>query len=252
MKEKLKQLYNNKILWIIFLCLIQIVFVSANLFYYSKTNYCCDIYITSPTDCEVTFVTPVGTTYIQNVKANVKFREYKRPLAEVHAPECAKLIFSSNNVHIIDVVIFTLKRLGLLWLGLTILCILPLSLYNKKWAILILQIPFVAIYAFLYFNTNYYCDFTIFSPQECVVQMTSPLGVTTNIHVPANENVYVEPNAIKDIEYPEYASVRFDSDTVSLVDVFDYYCRNRFFFLWVAFNSFLLLLTFLIHSWQPK
>ncbi len=250
-KEKYKRLYNSKILWIISLCLVQIAFVSANIFYYSRTNYCSDIYITSPTDCEVSFVTPIGTTYTQNVKANVEFHEYKRPLEEVHAPECATLFFSSNDVHIMDVFIFTLKRIGLLWFGLTTLCSLALSLYKKKWSILILQIPFVAIFAFLYFNTNYYCDFTIFSPQECIVHTTSPLGVSTFIHVPANEDLYIEPNAIKHIECPEYASVNFKSDKVSLVDVFDYYCRYGFFFLWVAFNLFFLLPS-LIRSWQPK
>lgn len=249
-KDKLKCIYNCKALWITAFCLVQIAFISANIFYYSRTNYCCDIYITSPTDCEVAFVTPIGTKYTQNVKANVTFHEYKRPLAEVRAPECATLRFSSDKINAVDVFVFTLIRLCVLWLVLTILCTLPLPLYKKKWLIFILQIPFVAIFIFIYFTTNYYCGLTIFSPQECAVQITSPLGSTTNINVPANEDIYIKPDAIKVIYYPEYVSVQFDSISASLADIFIYYCRQGFFFYWFTCNL-CFILSFLIHLWQP-
>lgn len=255
MKDKLKHIYNNKILWITAFCLVQIAFVSANIYYYSRTNYCCDIYITSPTDCEVSFVTPIGTTYTQNVEANVKFREYKRPLAEVHAPECATIKFSSNDANILYTFVFLSKRLGILYMALTILCLLPLLLSTNNrilWTLMfVMQIPFIGIFVFLYANTNYYCNITVFSSHECVVNTISPLGVNTEFYVSANEDLYIDSDAIKDIELPEYAIVRFDSDNVSLIDIFDYYCRQYFFFYWFGF-TFMLLLPFLIRSWQPK
>lgn len=255
MKEKLKRIYNCKWLWITAFCLVQIVFVSANIFYYSRTKYCCDIYITSTTDCEVSFVTPIGTTYTQNVKANVKFREYKRPLAEVHAPNCATVEFSSNDDSILYTLMFLSKRLGLLYIALTILLPMPLLINTSNkilWTLcFIAQVPFIAIFIFLYINTNCYCDITIFSPRECIVNTKSPIGVSTDIHVPANEYIYIEPDAIKAIEAPEYATVSFDSDTISVIDVFDYYCRQGFFFFGFAF-TFMLLLPLLIHYWHPK
>ena len=255
MKEKLKRIHNCKPLWITAFCLVQIAFVSANIFYYSRTNYCCDIYITSPTNCEVSFVTPIGTTYTQNVKANVTFREYKRPLAEVHAQECAIVKFSSNDNSILDTLTFLSKRLGLLYMILTILLTIPLLLNtNNKtlWALcLIVQVPFIAIFIFLYINTNCYCGITVFSSQECIVNTTSPMGIATKFYVHENEDIYIEPDAIKVIDTPEHAIVRFDSDTISVIDVFDYYCRQYFFFYWFGF-TFMLLLPFLIRSWQSK
>jgi hypothetical protein len=98
-KETPKRILNCKWLWITAFSLVQIAFVSANIYYYSRTKYCCDIYITSTTDCEVSFVTPIGTTYTQNVKANVEFHEYKRPLEEVHAPECATYVYAINHIY---------------------------------------------------------------------------------------------------------------------------------------------------------
>lgn len=254
-KDKLKCISNCKTLWIIAFCLVQIAFVLANIYYYSRTNYCCDIHITSPTDCEVSFVTPIGTTYTQNVKANVEFHEYKRPLEEVHAPECATIKFSSNDADILYTFVFLSKRLGVLYMVLTILLTMPLLLNpNNKilWTLcFIVQVPFIVIFIFLYINTNCYCGITIFSPRECIVNTTSPMGVSTDIHVPANEYIYIEPDAIKAIEAPEYATVSFDSDTISVIDVFDYYCRQGFFFFGFGF-TFMLLLPLLIHYWHPK
>lgn len=134
MKGNLKRIYNCKKLWIICLCLIQILFVTANIFYYFRTNYCCDIHITSPTDCDVSFVTPMGKTYIQNVKANITFIEYKRPLAKVLASKCATITYSSNRVSVLDIISFTMKkkRLFWLWLGLTYISVLLIIKSNKK------------------------------------------------------------------------------------------------------------------------
>ncbi len=98
-KETPKRILNCKWLWITAFSLVQIAFVSANIYYYSRTKYCCAIYLTSTTDCEVSFVTPIGTTYTQNVKANVEFHEYKRPLEEVHAPECATYVYAINHIY---------------------------------------------------------------------------------------------------------------------------------------------------------
>ena len=180
------------------------------------------------------------------------FREYKRPLAEIHAPECATIQFSSDEVSISDIFIFTMvvKRLYLLWGGLTCLCLILLSRKRIWMSLVIVQVPFIVIFVLLYINTNYYCGITVFSPQECVVNTTSPLGVNTEFYISANEDLYIDSDAIKDIELPEYAIVRFDSDYVSVIDVFDYYCRQGFFFDWFGF-TFILLLSFLIRSWQP-
>ena len=124
MKDKLKRIYNSKSLWITILCLVQIVPVLANWYYYTKTNYCCDIYITSPTDCEVSFVTPTGKTYTKNVSENETFREYKRPLADVRAPECAKVEFSSDEIQVLDVLKVTMKNIFWVWIVLTYMSIL--------------------------------------------------------------------------------------------------------------------------------
>lgn len=254
-KENLKRIYNCKWLWITAFCLVQIAFVSANIFYYSRTNYCSDIYITSPTDCEVSFVTPIGTTYTQNVKANVTYREYKRPLKEINAPECATMKFSLDDTSILYTFIFLSKRLGILYMTLTILSLLPWLLNTSIRTLLTLcligQVPFIAIFIFLYLNTNYYCAITVFSPQECVVIATSPMDVNTIFYVPENEDIYIEPDAIKNIKYPKYATIRFGSNNVSVIDVFDYYCRQGFFFFGFAF-TFMLLLPLLIHFWHPK
>lgn len=119
-EEKLKRLYNNKILWIIGLCLIQIVFVVGNLLCYARTNYCCDIY-TSPTNGEVSFVTIIEGWQIQNIEANVTYKENKRSWAEVIAPQCATITYSSDKVQMIDILVHTMITHDCLevWLGLT-------------------------------------------------------------------------------------------------------------------------------------
>jgi hypothetical protein len=179
--------------------------------------------------------------------------EHKRPLAEIHAPECATVQFSSDKVSISDIFIFTMKVKGLhiLWMIATVLCSIPLLLNLNCLPLIIIQIPFIVIFVFLYFNISYYSGFIIFSPKECTVHITTPLEAATDIQIPTNEYTYIEKNAIMTIEYPEYAAIRFDSDTVSVIDVFDYYCRRGFFFYWFAF-TFMLFLPFLIRSWQPK
>lgn len=254
-KDKPKCIYNCKALWITAFSLVQIAFVSANIYYYSKTNYCYDIYITTPKDCEVSFVTPIGTKYTQNVKANMTFREYKRPLKEIYAPECATVKFSLDDSSILYTFIFLSKRLGILYMALTILCLLPLLLSTNNrilWTLMLfMQIPFIGIFVFLYANTNYYCNIIVFSQHECVVNTTSPLGFNTEFYISANIDLYIDSDAIKDIELPEYATARFDSDNVSVIDVFDYYCRQGFFFFGFAF-TFMLLLPLLIHFWHPK
>lgn len=134
LKEKLKRLYNNKILWIIGLCLIQGVFVVGNLFCYVRTNYCCDVYISSPIDCKVSFVTIIGGKQIQNIEANVAYRENKRPLAEVIAPQCATITYSSDKVQITDILTYTMitHNYWVVWLALTYLCVLEIVWSHKQ------------------------------------------------------------------------------------------------------------------------
>lgn len=129
---KLKDYIHCSKLWVIILFTIQALYISAFLFYYANTQYCCEITIYSPQNSDIEFVTPIGNTYTEHIDANSKTIIPKRPLKQIKADSNISLSCSSNKVSAFDVFVFLRERGFLLtWTLASILCLTAI-LINKK------------------------------------------------------------------------------------------------------------------------
>lgn len=129
---KLKDFMHCSKLWVIILFTIQALYISAFLFYYVNTKYCCEITIYTSQNSDIEFVTPIGNTYTEHIDANCKTIIPKRPLKQIKVDSNISLSYSTNKVYIADVFVFLRGRGFLLtWIFLSLLCITAI-LINKK------------------------------------------------------------------------------------------------------------------------
>ena len=130
----ISQILQNYRFWIICAIFIVITTIGLSAYYYTNTNYYCDIRITANKDTQIEFTTPTGNHFYENVKANETFLLHQRPIKDIKTTSECEIKFSSDHLNPKDIFLYIISKSVFLPISYIVLCIIIalIQIFNKK------------------------------------------------------------------------------------------------------------------------